>query len=188
MSDSSLQPNDIYDPVTRRNVIRLREEVPEQSLESCHYWYIYAKKDCAAAKARLQASPSHLNELSTVVELGTAQCTMSHPTRYSDLGAFPTEIWRMIASHLSYHDLCSLRLINGALADIAAELLVPKIHFDLSFESLERLRLIARHEHLRKGVRGLVFEAGLLAPIGCVHRCERFLYLACYKKFPNVSR
>lgn len=90
---------------------------------------------------------------------------MSTPT-----GVLPVEIWHIICGHLVSHDvLLSLRLTSKSLADISAEFLITEIRIDTSTESFERLKAIADHDLLRKGVHKLTYEAGLLGDIRCIH-------------------
>lgn len=166
-------PHDIYDEATRNVVIRLHEEFPDEALETCYYWYLYDHSDYETTKARFINDPSKPFRSITLFPAAKPLETKS-----ISLGVFPAEIWQMISTHLAFDNLSNLRLTNSALADIAAESIVGTIRFDLSFESLERLRSIATHEHLRKGVKFLVFEAGLLATIGCIHACKSFTWHA----------
>lgn len=88
----------------------------------------------------------------------------------ADLGVLPAEIWQIISTYLDFKDLSNLRLTNSALADIAAKSMVPNVRFDLSIESLERLRSIADHNQFRVGVKSLTLEAALIGHL-CIHDC-----------------
>lgn len=86
------------------------------------------------------------------------------------MSVLPPEIWHSICWYLSSHDLSSLRLVERAISDVAAEYLIPCVHIETSLESLRALKSIADHPNLRKAVKAVSYEAGLLANIGCVHR------------------
>lgn len=88
----------------------------------------------------------------------------------TDLGVLPAEIWQIVSTHLAFEDLSNLRLTNSALADIAAKSMVPNVRFDLSIESLERLRSIAVHNKFRVSVKSLTLEAALIGDV-CIHNC-----------------
>lgn len=167
MSLEQLEADDIYDLAARQHVVRLHAEFPDESLETCYFWYLYHNRDYDAAKSQFVNGTPDLSS-----HPATGAVTDKISTKSVNLGVFPAEIWQIVCSHLAFKDLSALRSANSALADIAAESMLETVRFDLSFESLERLRSIAGHEHLRKSVKSLTFEAGLLAPIGCIHSCE----------------
>lgn len=167
MADELLEAYEIHDEAIRDDIVRLHADFPNESLESCYFWYLYHHSDYNAAKTYLvndRSSPSSFASLDVVAE--------KPYVKNVSLGVFPAEIWQIISTHLAFKELAALRLTNSGLADISAESMVYKIRFDLSFESLERLRFIAGHKHLRKGVKTLAFEAGLLGTVGCIHHCK----------------
>lgn len=86
---------------------------------------------------------------------------------------FPAEIWHITCRYLAFDELVALRLTSRETADIAAEFLIPNIRIDTSVESFDRLKAIANHDFLRKGVTKLTYEAALLADAGCVHSYAR---------------
>lgn len=86
---------------------------------------------------------------------------------------FPAEIWHIICRYLAFTELVTLRLTSREVADIAAEFLIPSIRIDTSVESFDRLKAVANHEFLRKGVTKLTYEAALLADAGCIHSYAR---------------
>lgn len=90
----------------------------------------------------------------------------------ADLGALPAEIWQIVTTYLTFEHLSNLRLTNSALANIAARSMVPRVRFDLSLESFERLRFISIHDQFRIGVKSLFLEANLLGKLGCIHACK----------------
>jgi len=96
-----------------------------------------------------------------------------HPKSGTAIDPFPAEIWHIICGNLNRDDLIALRSTSCAIADIAAEYLINTIHLDTSFEAFARLEEITGHPLLRKGVTKLVFEAGLLGNVGCVHNYSR---------------
>lgn len=168
---SELDAQAIYDEDTRGEVLRLKGAFPDQPLETCYYWYLYHHCDYETTKAHFTngiSTPFQSTSIYTPANIATE-------TKGVHLGVFPAEIWQIISSHLPFDDLSRLRLTSSALADIAGESLVKTVRFDLSFESLERLRSIAAHDHFRLGVKFLTFEAALLAPI-CIHSCKSFVF------------
>lgn len=171
MSDELLEAYEIHDEAIRDDVVRLQAEFSNESLESCYFWYLYHHSDYNEARTYFvndRSSPSSFASLDVGAE-------RTHVENVS-LGVFPAEIWQIISTQLAFRELAALRLTNSGLADISAESMVRKVRFDLSFESLERLRFIAGHKHLRKGVKTLAFEAGLLGTIGCIHHCKCLSY------------
>lgn len=161
-----MEAEEIQDIKTRNAVLRLKQvKGHDHDLQSCYYWYAHENFDFDAAAARLK-SEAHVAAFQT-----TSKDTFG--TASTQTGAFPAEIWHIIAGKLEHKDLISLRSTNRGLADIAAEYLIQKIHLETSFESFARLQEIANHPLLRKGVTKLIFEAGLLGNVGCVHNYSR---------------
>lgn len=74
----------------------------------------------------------------------------------------------MICPFLEQNDLCSLRLVDKAAASIGAEYLISSIRIDTSLDSLQKLRDIADHPSLGKGVREVIYEGSHLADV-CIH-------------------
>lgn len=166
MSIDDMEPSDIFDPAVRQDVLCLSGEFPEKSLEDCYFWYLYHGSDYHDTRSRLLDGFPEDDPECTIVLADSKP----HSNNVS-VGVFPVEIWHVISSHLAFKDLSSLRITNSVLADIAAESMLHTVRFNSSFDSLERLCFIAGHEHLRKNVRSLTFEAGLLATLGCIHHC-----------------
>lgn len=174
--DFDLIPSEIYDNAIRHDVVLLQADFPNETLESCYFWYLYHHGDYDATKVSLASGSPELSS-----DLATISTTNKPDTENISLGVFPAEIWQIISSHLAFADLSSLRMTNSVLADISAESMLNSVRFDLSFASLERLRFIAGHTHLRKSVKTLIFEAGLLGQIGCIHHCKstpRLIHIA----------
>jgi len=166
---------DIHDIATRDAVLRLKQMVDEDhdhghdhDLQSCYYWYAYENFDFDAAATRL---------LSSGVPLSAAEVEMSNSS--TQTGAFPAEIWHLICGNLEHTDLVSMRFASRGLADIAAEYLIQTIYLDTSFESFARLQGVASHPLLRKGVTKLIYEAGLLGDVGCIHNYSRYVNHNC---------
>ena len=82
---------------------------------------------------------------------------------------FPDEVVLKICRYLDFKDLASLRCVTRRLAQVGAEILVKRVRFHVSQDSLERLKAIASHNVLCKSVETVVFEGNLLANVGCVH-------------------
>lgn len=80
----------------------------------------------------------------------------------------PTELWQIVCHSLKSNDLLQLRLVNKNLAAVAGEVLIRHVRFDTSQESLARLEAIATHDALKKGVKTLTCECGLLEQ-RCIH-------------------
>jgi len=167
-SSTAMEAEEIQDVKTRNAVLRLKQmDGHKHDLQSCYYWYAHENCDFDAAAARLQSHhPLAAPQTSLKDEFGTAG---------TQTGAFPAEIWHIICGKVQHDDLLSLRSTNRGVADIAAEYLIQTIHLDTSFESFARLQQIANHSLLRKGVTKLVFEAGLLGNVGCIHNYSRYV-------------
>ena len=100
------------------------------------------------------------------------------------MAMFPPEIWHMICRYLPTNDLCSLRLTDRDNANIAAEYLIHCLRIDTSLDSFAKLRYIANHPTLSKGVSQLKYEAGLLADVGCIHAYKHHYELHHHNDLP----
>ncbi|KAJ9642241.1 uncharacterized protein PV06_03199 [Exophiala oligosperma] len=81
----------------------------------------------------------------------------------------PDEVLLKVCRLLDFKSLASFRLTAKRLAAIGAEALVSKVRFHCSQDSLQRLNAIANHDVFCKNVETVVFEANILANIGCIH-------------------
>lgn len=90
------------------------------------------------------------------------------------LGIFPAEIWHIVCDHLhgDQQALVNLRLTSKDLSLISAEFLISEVCIHTDLESFTRLKLIAEHESLRKGITKLIYEAALLDKV-CIHSFVR---------------
>jgi len=176
-----MDASDIFDVETRTAIGRLQESFPNHEFQTSHYCYIFENYDFDAASSRLRGLPSKLVHIDQSLRDHQPDADDCKAT-VTNTGVLPAEIWQMVCSYLDFESLGSLRLTNSGLADIAAERLVKTIHIDASFESLRRLKCIANNDCLRKGVRELTFEGGLLADVGCVHNYMKHFDLAHHEK------
>ncbi|KAL6249717.1 hypothetical protein RBB50_003572 [Rhinocladiella similis] len=81
----------------------------------------------------------------------------------------PDEVLLKVCRLLDFKSLASFRLTTKRLAGIGAEALVSKVRFHCSQDSLQRLNTLATHDVFCKNVETVVFEANILANIGCIH-------------------
>lgn len=84
----------------------------------------------------------------------------------------PPEVLHLICDILSPKEIKEVRLACRSLAAVASQYLVPKVTFNSSSESFERLKKIAHHPVFSQYVVHLVYEAHLLPK---VHNSQ------CYK-------
>ncbi|KAJ9655710.1 hypothetical protein H2198_005507 [Neophaeococcomyces mojaviensis] len=159
---------DIFDVEVRAAVSQLQENFSSHEFQTCYYCYIYENYDFNAASLRLSGVPPKLVDIDRSLRDYGPKGNVSQDVT-ADLGVLPAEIWQMVCSYLDFKSLASLRLASSGLTDIAAEYLVDRIRIDASFESLKRLKGIADNDCLRKNVKEIIFEGGLLANVGCVH-------------------
>lgn len=169
---SPLETHNICDATIRAMVVQLQDRCQQKyDSQTCYYWLAYEDFDADAALRRLQTGgdlhppppPPPSNH--------------AHDLSHTETGVFPTEIWQIICAYLPTSDLKTIRLVNRALADVGAELLISHIRIDTSFESFKRLKQVADHVLIRKGVKKLFYEAGLLANVGCFHYYSRYVPL-----------
>lgn len=93
------------------------------------------------------------------------------------MDTLPPEVLRMVCAYLSYEDAAALRFLNRDLALVAAEVLVARVRFHTSQKSLHRLRKLSEHPILSQSIKVLVYEAALLADVGCHHDYARHFEL-----------
>ncbi|KIV91751.1 hypothetical protein PV10_06258 [Exophiala mesophila] len=82
---------------------------------------------------------------------------------------FPDELLVKTLGHLDFKDVATMRRVNKRFAEVGAEVLVRRVRFHFTKESLTRLKDIANHPVLSKNVESVVYEGNILANVACIH-------------------
>lgn len=81
----------------------------------------------------------------------------------------PPEILHKIFRHLKFDEVAALRAAAPKYATIGVEYLATRIRFHCSQASLNRLQEFTKHPVIRHQITNLVYEANLIADVGCFH-------------------
>lgn len=155
----------IWNATHRKAVVSLRSQTNKSlSTQECYFWYVYERyNEQAAAKTITKVMQGETIDVDDKVDTSNAvRCA-----------TLPIELWHIICSHLHLKELQAMRLTSKEMSDVAAEFMMTTIRIDTNFEACKRVKYIAKHPNLRKGVRRFLFEAGLQADMGCIHMYKR---------------